>query len=80
MSIDVIAQTVITCTGCSCLWLMASQEPRVRMWAAIIGLAGEPFWLLTAYLNEQWGIVALAFVYGFNWLRIGYINYKEVVK
>jgi hypothetical protein len=59
---------------------MASQEPRVRMWAAIIGLAGEPFWLLTAYLNEQWGIVALAFVYGLNWLRIGYLNYKEVVK
>jgi len=59
---------------------MASQEPRVRMWAAIIGLAGEPFWLLTAYLNEQWGIVALAFVYGLNWLRIGYLNYQEVVK
>ena len=74
--LDAIAQGIITCTGCLSLYLMASQAPRVRMWAAIVGLCGEPFWLLTAYINGQWGVVALAVVYAVNWVRIAVINYK----
>ncbi len=78
--LDTFAQIVITCTGCTSLYLLASQSPRVRMWGAIVGLIGEPFWLTTAYLNGQAGIVALAFVYGINWTRIAYCNWLEVVK
>lgn len=78
--IDAIAQGIITCTGCLSLYLMASQSPRTRMWAAIVGLAGEPFWLTTAYINEQWGIVALAFVYAINWIRIAVKNWQAVTE
>lgn len=74
--LDAAAQTIITCTGCASLYLMASQQPRTRAWAGIIGLAGEPFWMLTAYLNGQWGIVALAVVYGVNWIRIVRSNWN----
>lgn len=76
--IDIIAQSVITCTGCLSLYLMASLDPRTRMWAAIVGLAGEPFWLTTAYINGQWGIVALAVVYAVNWVRIAVVNWRAV--
>lgn len=78
--LDAFAQTVITCTGCTSLYLLASQSPRVRMWGAIVGLIGEPFWLTTAWINEQAGIVLLAFVYGVNWTRIAFYNWKEVTR
>lgn len=70
MVIDIIAQCVITVTGFTSLYLMASQAPRTRMYGGMVGLAGEPFWLLTAYLHEQWGVVALAIVYAVNWYRV----------
>lgn len=76
--LDFFAQAVITCTGCLSLYLIASQEPRTRAWAGIVGLAGEPFWMLTAYINGQWGIVALAVVYGVSWVRVVLKNWGSV--
>ena len=77
---DYFSQLVITVTGCSAMYLLASQDPRTRMYAGIIGFAGEPFWLATALINEQWGIVALVFVYGVNWARVAYSNYVVLEK
>ena len=78
--IDWMSQAIITCTGFCSLYLMASQDPKARMWGGIIGLSGEPFWLITATINQQYGVMALCFVYGINWARVAYSNYKEVSK
>lgn len=75
-TIDIVSQIIITCTGFFSLYLMASQRCKVRMIAGLIGLAGEPFWLATAIINHQWGVVLLCVVYGVNWARIAYSNYK----
>lgn len=72
--LDLIAQAVITCTGCFSLYLMASQDRRTRKLGGVIGLIGEPFWLTTALINDQWGVVLLCFVYGVNWARIVWCN------
>jgi hypothetical protein len=37
---------------------------------------GEPFWFFTAFVNGQYGIMLLVFVYGVNWGRLIYSNYK----
>lgn len=76
--IDIISQCIITCTGFFSLYLMASQNPKTRMYAGIVGLAGEPFWLATAIINHQWGVVLLCIVYGINWARIAYSNWKTL--
>ena len=75
---DYFSQAVITFTGFTAMYLLASQDPKTRMYAGIIGLCGEPFWLATALINGQWGIVALVFVYGVNWVRVVYSNYAEI--
>lgn len=74
--IDWVSQAIITCTGFCSLYLMASQEARVRMWGGIIGLSGEPFWLVTATINDQYGVMALCFVYGVNWARVAFSNWR----
>tara|TARA_R110001632_G_scaffold223676_1_gene355635 strand:- start:314 stop:487 length:174 start_codon:yes stop_codon:yes gene_type:complete len=47
------------------------------MYAGIVGMIGEPFWLATAVINEQWGILPLVVVYGVNWVRVIHSNYHE---
>jgi hypothetical protein len=76
--IDYSSQAIITCTGFLSLYLLASQDAKVRMYAGLVGLFGEPFWFTTAYINEQWGIMLLVFVYGVNWVRVVYSNYKVI--
>jgi len=78
MSIDLFCQIVITICGCSSIYLLASQDAQTRMVAGIIGLIGEPFWFATAYMNEQYGILILVFVYGVSWARLVWSNYLEV--
>lgn len=74
--LDYASQAVITCTGFLSLYLMASQEAKVRMYAGLVGLFGEPFWFFTAYINEQYGILVLVLIYGVNWIRLTYSNYR----
>lgn len=74
--IDYACQAILVFTGCGSLYLMASQEAQHRMYGAVLGLAGEPFWFTTAYLNGQWGVAALACVYGASWFRVFYSNWR----
>ena len=40
-------------------------------WGFVFGLLQQPFWFITAYINEQWGVFlatmafTLSFLYGF---------------
>ena len=57
--IDYSCQAAVTCTGFFSLYLLASQDAKTRMYAGIVGMIGEPFWLTTAVINEQWGLVKI---------------------
>lgn len=77
-TISFICQIMIPFTGLTAVYLIASQEPRTRMWAGIFGLAGEPFWLTSAWLANQWGIMILAFFYAYSYWRVFDINRKAM--
>lgn len=66
---SVIDQIVIACCGVSSLWLSQSPNFDARRWAPILGLAAQPAWLYASVVAEQWGIVALSFVYAAGWMR-----------
>ena len=76
--LDYASQGIITFTGFTSLYLMASQDPRMRYYAGLVGLFGEPFWFFTAWVNNQYGVMLLVFVYGVNWTRLAYSNWKEL--
>lgn len=60
---DVIAQFGIAIFGVTAIILVA----RKNKWGFVLGLASEPFWILTAYENKQWGIQLLNVIYVFTW-------------
>lgn len=76
--LDFIAQIAIIITGLASMYLIASQEAKTRMYAAILGMAGEPFWIITALIAEQWGVIILAVIHAATWARVFWKNYRSL--
>lgn len=64
-----IEQLAIMLTGATAIFLSQSKSERLRKLACLFGMAGQPFWFWTTYVNEQWGIFAMCFLYTFSWAR-----------
>lgn len=60
-------QIVIAICGVVSIYLTNQEATEVRKYACIFGLIAQPFWLYSALINAQWGIVALSFVYAYGW-------------
>lgn len=73
----VIAQVVIFVCGCLSLFLIARND-RYSKYGFLVGITAQPFWLYTTYVNGQWGIFAVSFIYTANyclgiwhWFKLG---------
>lgn len=64
-----IIQLAIAATGVTAIWLTQSKSERVRRYACLFGIAGQPFWFASAIAAEQWGIFALCVFYTWAWSR-----------
>jgi hypothetical protein len=67
-------QIGIMLTGVTAVFLSQSKSERLRKFACLFGLIGQPFWFYATYTAEQWGIFAVCFLYTFSWAR-GFWNY-----
>lgn len=64
-----IEQTIIALCGMASIWLANDPRESCRRWACLIGLIAQPFWVHATVVAEQWGILALSFVYAAAWGR-----------
>jgi hypothetical protein len=74
--LDQIAQLSIFFTGVVGMYLVGSADPKMRMYAGILGLCAQPFWFYTTLANGQIGITILSFIYAYNWFRVFNNNRK----
>ena len=63
MDLDTISQVGLSFFGIIAIVLVA----RKNKWGFVFGLASQPFWLSTSYLNKQWGVFLLSIIYIFSW-------------
>jgi len=63
MSWDMIAQVGIAVFGVAAIILVA----RKNKWGFVFGLLSSPFWFITSYVNQQWGVFFLNIIYFFSW-------------
>ena len=61
--IDEISQVAIFIFLFTSIILIA----RKNKWGWLLALLAQPFWFITAYLNQQWGVFLVAVVYTFSW-------------
>ena len=60
-------QLFIALTGGVAIWLTQQKRSELKKYACIFGIIGQPFWFYSAYVAEQWGILALTFFYTYSW-------------
>lgn len=64
-----IGQIAIGVLGAASIFLSQDRREHWRRWACICGLAGQPFWFWMAWESQQYGVLALCFVYAWSWSR-----------
>lgn len=62
-------QTIILITGGLSIWLTQCSHEKTRRWACIVGLAGNPFCLISTYNSGLWGMFLLTLFYSAAWLN-----------
>jgi len=62
-------QLGIALFGLTAIYFAMGNNLRLRKWAPIIGLAGQPFWFMATIPGEQWGMVGLCVAYTLVYVR-----------
>jgi len=63
-----IDQIAIAFTGIVAIWLTQQKDrEHWKKYACLFGMAGQPFWLYSAYSSEQYGITVLCVFYTYAW-------------
>lgn len=62
--LDIIAQVGVAIFGISAIVLVAKKNK----WGFVLGLFSQPFWLLTSFINKQWGVFFVCIIYTFTWV------------
>ena len=60
---DNISQIAIFVLGAAAIILVAKKNK----WGFVVGFLSQPFWYITAYINEQWGVFFVSFIYTASW-------------
>ena len=64
-----LEQIGIAVFGVVAIRLSQDHRPRVQRWACVCGLLAQPFWFWTTYVNGQWAIFGLCFLYTWAWAK-----------
>lgn len=62
-------QLGIALTGIAAVWLSQDPNPSRQRYACLFGLAGQPFWFLSAWEAQQWGVFLLCCAYAVAWAK-----------
>jgi nicotinamide riboside transporter PnuC len=60
---DTISQIGITVFGVAAIILVAKKNK----WGFVFGLLSQPFWIVTSFINKQWGVLFLSIIYIGSW-------------
>jgi hypothetical protein len=72
-----IDQIGIALTGVTAIFLTQSKHERLRRYACLFGMAGQPFWIWSAVKAGQWGVLALTVLYTVAWAKGVWIHWLK---
>tara|TARA_R110000868_G_scaffold111743_6_gene301449 strand:- start:429 stop:653 length:225 start_codon:yes stop_codon:yes gene_type:complete len=60
-------QMIIAATGALAIFLTQQRNAALQKYACLVGMAGQPFWLMATYQADQAGMFALSAFYTLTW-------------
>lgn len=70
-------QSLITLSAVLALALTQSRQARVRRWAPLVGLVGQPFWLYATFSWVTWGMFVCSVLYTLIWLYGTWVQWSR---
>ena len=52
------------------------RNARARRWAPVVGLCGQPFWIVFALQSSAWGLLALSLAYSAVYVRGALVQWR----
>lgn len=77
LDLKTVSQVCIAFFGVTAITLSQSASPRLRRYACLFGLAGQPFWFVSAWLAAQWGVFGLCVLYTLAWLKGVWVHWVQ---
>lgn len=71
-----MTQLALAVFGLSALWMAMGHNPVARRWAPVVGLCGQPFWLVFAVSVEAWGLLVLSLAYTAVYVRGAWVQWR----
>lgn len=72
--LDTVSQYGIMILGPLSIFMVGMKNKNIAKWGFVGGIAQQPFWFITLYLNEQWPIFIINFLYVISWAQ-GFYNH-----
>lgn len=69
-------QLALAFFGLTALYMATGHNLKARRWAPIVGLCGQPFWLIFAVQAQAWGLLALSAAYTAVYIRGVWMQWK----
>ena len=69
-------QVALAFFGLSALWMATGPNERARRWAPVVGLCGQPFWIVFALQSSAWGLLALSLAYSAVYVRGALVQWR----
>ncbi|KKP32936.1 MAG: hypothetical protein A2312_00695 [Candidatus Staskawiczbacteria bacterium RIFOXYB2_FULL_32_9] len=63
MDWDFISQIALSILSISAIILVSKKNK----WGFVVGFLSQPFWIITSYINKQWGVFFISVIYTFVW-------------
>lgn len=67
------SQIMIAFTGVIAIYLTQQRNEKWKRFACLFGMAGQPFWIYSAYQSGLYGILILSIFYAYAW-GLGFYN------
>lgn len=70
-------QIALAFFGLTALYMAMGTNPRARRWAPVIGLCGQPFWMIFSISSSAWGLLILSLAYTVIYIRGAWLQWRK---
>ena len=71
-------QLLIAIFGLTAIYMAMGDNTKLRKWAPVVGLAGQPFWFMFAVSADGYGLMVLTIAYTLVYVRAIFIQFRKV--
>jgi hypothetical protein len=66
---NTLIQIALAVFGLTAMWMAMGHNAKGRKWAPVVGLCGQPAWMLFSWQSQAWGLMLLSVAWSLVYVR-----------